>query len=126
MRRPISDSLRETDLADRIDDASNGGAPLDHSARDGFQSSANFATWAQDLNKRRSEVPINSFYRDGKYYPDYFKLPDEEWKPLEKIYGQVKTFEANVGMLEGIFKDVEGQARTLMGALNRGGGSAAY
>lgn len=95
-------------------------------ARNGFTSSANFATWAQDLNTRRSEVPIHSFYRDGTYYPDYFKLPDAEWKPLASIYGQVKAFEANVGMLEGIFKDVEGQARTLMGALNRGGGSAAY
>ena len=95
-------------------------------ARDGFQSSSSFATWAQDLNARRSEVPIHSFYRDGKYYPDYFKLPEAEWKPLADIYSQVKTFESNVGLLDGIFASVESQARTLMGTLNPGGGSAAY
>jgi len=95
-------------------------------ARDGFQSSRSFATWAQELNERRGQVPLHIFYDDGKYFPDVIKLPDSEWKPLERIYGQVKTFDENVGVLEGIFASVETQARALMGALNTGGGSVAY
>jgi hypothetical protein len=95
-------------------------------ARDGFMSSESFAAWAREVNEHRGQLPIHSFYRDGTYYPDYFKLPDVEWKPLANIYNQIKTFESNVGLLEGIFKNVESQAQTLMGALNRGGGTTAY
>jgi hypothetical protein len=89
-------------------------------------SSESFAAWAREVNEHREQLPMHSFYRDGTYYPDYFKLPDVEWKPLANIYNQIKTFESNVGLLEGIFKNVESQAQTLMGALNRGGGTTAY
>ena len=95
-------------------------------ARDGFMTSDAFATWARGVNERRTEVPVHTFYRDGTYYPNYFKLPDTEWKPLANIYGQIKAFESNVGMLEGIFKAVEAQSQSLMGKLHPGGGTSAY
>ena len=82
MRRPISDSLRETDLADRIDDASNGGAPLDHSARGHLESTlgADFSavrvhrgglgdSLAGDVEATAFTTGLDIFFRDGAYAP---------------------------------------------------------
>jgi hypothetical protein len=83
----------------------------------GFDSPDAIERWGWGLNERRTKSPPNNEL-------EYLKLPDSEWKPIEKMWGQVKTFKFNVGQLSKLFGPVENQAKTLIGALHQGAGGS--
>jgi hypothetical protein len=83
----------------------------------GMESADSIKSWAQDLFERRRKSPPRTDL-------SYISLPDGEWKPIEKMWGQVKTFAYNVGQLSKLFGPVEEQARALIGALHQGAGGS--
>ena len=90
---------------------------LGEGAVGGFASAREIESWAQSLNAARTKSPPRTDI-------EYFRLPDSEWMPLEKMWSNVKTFGDNVGMLRMMFAGVETQARALIGGLHQGSGGA--
>jgi hypothetical protein len=79
----------------------------------GFDSADAIQRWGWGLNENREKSPANNELT-------YLKLGDPEWKPIEKMWGQVKQFEFNVGQLSKMFGPVDAQAKALIGALHQG------
>ena len=86
---------------------------IGHGAVSGFDSPDAIERWGWALNESRERTPPNGELT-------YLKLPDSEWQPIEKMWGQVKKFEFNVGQLTMMFGSVDAQAKALIGALHQG------
>lgn len=88
-------------------------------ALEGFDTPRQIATWAQNIVTRRRASPPRTDI-------SLLSVPDDEWAPLNSMYGQTSRMHTNISRVTELFASVEGSAASMISGAHQGGGSGAY